>query len=201
MCLIFFFFFLMIRRPPRSTLFPYTTLFRSEIDPARGEHRRGPVGDVDIVAQHEVDDAARRPELSREQTIGPLRFARFLLGDRAVCGAEVDPEMLRMEGAPAAGRVDLGCGPASEERQREQRHHTPRRHVARTRPGDLMERGVMASCNDDHGTALFAGTGAEASAVPTLREAHAGLCLRSQSWNGASIDPFDPSICGIDCQA
>src|SRR5215813_14586442 len=26
-----FFFFLMIRRPPRSTLFPYTTLFRSDI--------------------------------------------------------------------------------------------------------------------------------------------------------------------------
>src|SRR6266436_9519977 len=28
----FFFFFLMIRRPPRSTLFPYTTLFRSRRD-------------------------------------------------------------------------------------------------------------------------------------------------------------------------
>src|SRR3970282_2824080 len=28
---ICFFFFLMIRRPPRSTLFPYTTLFRSEL--------------------------------------------------------------------------------------------------------------------------------------------------------------------------
>src|SRR5216683_4001176 len=27
-CFLFFFFFLMIRRPPRSTLFPYTTLFR-----------------------------------------------------------------------------------------------------------------------------------------------------------------------------
>src|SRR5437879_13770700 len=27
---LFLFFFLMIRRPPRSTLFPYTTLFRSE---------------------------------------------------------------------------------------------------------------------------------------------------------------------------
>src|SRR5256885_11740251 len=26
-----FFFFLMIRRPPRSTLFPYTTLFRSQV--------------------------------------------------------------------------------------------------------------------------------------------------------------------------
>src|SRR5206468_11130065 len=29
--IVFFFFFLMIRRPPRSTLFPYTTLFRSGI--------------------------------------------------------------------------------------------------------------------------------------------------------------------------
>src|SRR5436309_6925136 len=28
--LVYFFFFLMIRRPPRSTLFPYTTLFRSK---------------------------------------------------------------------------------------------------------------------------------------------------------------------------
>src|SRR6267378_6660114 len=30
----FSFFFLMIRRPPRSTLFPYTTLFRSTAQPA-----------------------------------------------------------------------------------------------------------------------------------------------------------------------
>src|SRR2546422_4607689 len=45
-----FFFFLMIRRPPRSTLFPYTTLFRSRLarrpapprarDPRRGDARR-----------------------------------------------------------------------------------------------------------------------------------------------------------------
>src|SRR2546429_4946403 len=31
--MLFFFFFLMIRRPPRSTLFPYTTLFRSRSQP------------------------------------------------------------------------------------------------------------------------------------------------------------------------
>src|SRR5258708_32046386 len=31
-----FFFFLMIRRPPRSTLFPYTTLFRSNSRPGDG---------------------------------------------------------------------------------------------------------------------------------------------------------------------
>src|SRR5256885_15378086 len=52
--LFFFFFFLMIRRPPRSTLFPYTTLFRSAglakgtgrrpraAEPARRRHRPGP---------------------------------------------------------------------------------------------------------------------------------------------------------------
>src|SRR6266404_7365608 len=36
----FFFFFLMIRRPPRSTLFPYTTLFRPHRQHARGIRRR-----------------------------------------------------------------------------------------------------------------------------------------------------------------
>src|SRR5215469_18099957 len=36
----FFFFFLMIRRPPRSTLFPYTTLFRSG-RPAGNFHSAG----------------------------------------------------------------------------------------------------------------------------------------------------------------
>ena len=37
-CVCVFFFFLMIRRPPRSTLFPYTTLFRSQ------QYRQQPVG-------------------------------------------------------------------------------------------------------------------------------------------------------------
>src|SRR3712207_8664277 len=40
-----FFFFLMMRRPPRSTLFPYTTLFRSE-----GERPVAIVTDRDIIA-------------------------------------------------------------------------------------------------------------------------------------------------------
>src|SRR5215204_7348224 len=38
--LFFFFFFLMIRRPPRSTLFPYTTLFRSRPRLPAGERER-----------------------------------------------------------------------------------------------------------------------------------------------------------------
>src|SRR2546426_8874421 len=38
------FFFLMIRRPPRSTLFPYTTLFRSSGAPCRCRRRRTAAG-------------------------------------------------------------------------------------------------------------------------------------------------------------
>src|SRR5438034_10445016 len=42
------FFFLMIRRPPRSTLFPYTTLFRSEehLQPVRPAEAQKPPGQL-----------------------------------------------------------------------------------------------------------------------------------------------------------
>src|SRR5437899_8964431 len=44
------FFFLMIRRPPRSTLFPYTTLFRSDIVEAlRSGHVRCPISSGQIL--------------------------------------------------------------------------------------------------------------------------------------------------------
>src|SRR5690349_24964194 len=49
-----FFFFLMIRRPPRSTLFPYTTLFRSHRH--RGHHGQGRVS---------LDEALRLPRPAR----------------------------------------------------------------------------------------------------------------------------------------
>src|SRR2546430_16822348 len=50
-----FFFFLMIRRPPRSTLFPYTTLFRSHPDRAPGSGARGDRGEIG----RPVQDACR----------------------------------------------------------------------------------------------------------------------------------------------
>src|SRR5438270_12935602 len=43
-----FFFFLMIRRPPRSTLFPYTTLFRSHVGIFEDPHP------VEIRGPHEI---------------------------------------------------------------------------------------------------------------------------------------------------
>src|SRR2546427_7668760 len=48
------FFFLMIRRPPRSTLFPYTTLFRSLSQRHLRGHRRVPVAEQ-AVADRAVD--------------------------------------------------------------------------------------------------------------------------------------------------
>src|SRR2546426_10654693 len=57
---VFFFFFLMIRRPPRSTLFPYTTLFRSRL--AHGhELYRAAAGCVDALFAR--DPRARRGHL------------------------------------------------------------------------------------------------------------------------------------------
>src|SRR2546427_5982567 len=47
-----FFFFLMIRRPPRSTLFPYTTLFRSQ---SLQEDRALRTGSGGVVADIEKD--------------------------------------------------------------------------------------------------------------------------------------------------
>src|SRR2546430_13619449 len=44
LCLLLFFFFLMIRRPPRSTLFPYTTLFRSSAGAGAGGRAGAGVG-------------------------------------------------------------------------------------------------------------------------------------------------------------
>src|SRR2546422_1419485 len=52
----YYFFFLMIRRPPRSTLFPYTTLFRSVLHPAsraRGQDRLA-FRPTDRAGEHDV---------------------------------------------------------------------------------------------------------------------------------------------------
>src|SRR2546425_10191192 len=61
----FFFFFLMIRRPPRSTLFPYTTLFRSLMPLAlgcRAENRDDTPERIDL-DRRRVDGARLRQVL------------------------------------------------------------------------------------------------------------------------------------------
>src|SRR5215467_9491623 len=84
--LFFFFFFLMIRRPPRSTLFPYTTLFRSCRGRSAGRHscqRRLP-------PRARWNDGRARPQ-ARGRTssaVIPMRV-RFRVNGREV---EVDVE-------------------------------------------------------------------------------------------------------------
>src|SRR2546425_12732575 len=78
--MLFIFFFLMIRRPPRSTLFPYTTLFRSlELSNSRSEatedlegHRVAPgvniqtsegyTVQVDVTVLYRLADPLKRSE-------------------------------------------------------------------------------------------------------------------------------------------
>src|SRR3712207_7587682 len=58
---IFFgFFFLMIRRPPRSTLFPYTTLFRSRTPSAAGPTCRSAPSRPPTAVPRPPDDSHRR---------------------------------------------------------------------------------------------------------------------------------------------
>src|SRR3712207_7735514 len=59
------FFFLMIRRPPRSTLFPYTTLFRSGRSGPRARQARAPRG-------------APREDRHAVQPAGPANDQRLL---------------------------------------------------------------------------------------------------------------------------
>src|SRR6266550_147985 len=93
----FFFFFLMIRRPPRSTLFPYTTLFRSL--PERG---------VDAVRVGLEPDGASLVELGRETggRGGRVEGRDGVLAERpAVVGLEQGPE--RLAQLVRAGEVGL----------------------------------------------------------------------------------------------
>src|SRR5258706_6159116 len=82
----------MIRRPPRSTLFPYTTLFRSELSRARIERFREPRiddgdiatfsrqlnGDLSAQAHHVAQREERHLAATRiRETLDDLGFADF----------------------------------------------------------------------------------------------------------------------------
>src|SRR6266511_3732113 len=119
----FFFFFLMIRRPPRSTLFPYTTLFRSRPQPpwwsSHWRPRRagvvGELGEEQLGARREGGRAEVRPVHARARR----RHARSRGGarrrvDRGGAGRShhrrvcLEPRLDRRGPAGGAGRRDRG---------------------------------------------------------------------------------------------
>src|SRR3712207_9012767 len=79
-CDCYFFFFLMIRRPPRSTLFPYTTLFRSQQEHRHrqglDEHRLEP--EQQDLVQPELHEVPPRPVRSEEHT-SELQSRQYLV--------------------------------------------------------------------------------------------------------------------------
>src|SRR5687768_18469813 len=77
------FFFLMIRRPPRSTLFPYTTLFRSHGRPV-ARRRREPLmrrshSAVEAVETYSPAEEADRKSTRLNSSHGYIAYAVFCL--------------------------------------------------------------------------------------------------------------------------
>src|SRR5258708_32787483 len=93
------FFFLMIRRPPRSTLFPYTTLFRSLVLTSHRRHRH--------VARDR--DARARAAIGMDIMLEPTREHHEHASARAdrERGAGLEPG----DRAPTPTRIEHGEGP------------------------------------------------------------------------------------------
>src|SRR2546430_5086132 len=82
----FFFFFLMIRRPPRSTLFPYTTLFRSGLLAVRRAHE-GADGGAHLASLLDGADGRADPRAAGRGADRSGNTRRAGGERRAVCGA------------------------------------------------------------------------------------------------------------------
>src|SRR5438874_8703532 len=130
---LFFLFFLMIRRPPRSTLFPYTTLFRSRGERVRRARsaRRGS-GKLSAVAAH----------LGRRQH-GRLTAWRR---ERDSTGGSSDHERPASKHAPDHVRRGGGGGAGRLQPRRNRREfHFSERVLSERRPGGQRgERRVRA---------------------------------------------------------
>src|SRR2546429_5289502 len=93
----------MIRRPPRSTLFPYTTLFRS-LGPEERQlrPRRGQLADGDGVGAPGGDDAVAVCELRSEEHTSELQSRLHL-----VCRLLLEKKKSLLQ--PADGRMAPMC--------------------------------------------------------------------------------------------
>src|SRR3712207_9061884 len=116
-------FFLMIRRPPRSTLFPYTTLFRSLVHRPRILFLDEPTTGLDPQSRADLWDEVAR--LAREDGVTVFLTTQYLeeadaLADRVGIidhghiVAEGSPDALKAQiGRPTVEAVPAGIGRAS----------------------------------------------------------------------------------------
>src|SRR4029078_7897125 len=103
------FFFLMIRRPPRSTLFPYTTLFRSRAGP---DHR--PLPDV-LRAHRRPAPAHRRRSEEHTSELQSLAYlvCRLLLAKTPGESQTRSPETSHRATARAGRLSPAATGPSA----------------------------------------------------------------------------------------
>src|SRR2546429_9795923 len=99
----------MIRRPPRSTLFPYTTLFRSEAEPLRRQERPAAKGAAPrlpsvVAAQDAVTDRCDVKGVSEEcRRKGLQRELVVRTGDRSTAAG-----IGRLDRQHVSGRLTAG---------------------------------------------------------------------------------------------
>src|SRR2546429_9937754 len=98
----------MIRRPPRSTLFPYTTLFRSfqallRVVELRRRHLLRPAGDLACVAEQVVQDLPQRPVLATLGA-GPRAHAVWIPSARSSAVRNSPAAARTVEASPRSAR-------------------------------------------------------------------------------------------------
>src|SRR3989454_11476758 len=95
----------MIRRPPRSTLFPYTTLFRSLIADTGGESTRQAVALTRAAATEGADAVLVRPPAYFSAAVSPASLADYY---RAV--AEASPVPVLVFNIPKYTHLPIAAG-------------------------------------------------------------------------------------------
>src|SRR5438477_5951741 len=94
-----FFFFLMIRRPPRSTLFPYTTLFRSgHAGQRQSQHLRAPAAGA-------RGAGLRRSEEHTSELQSHVNLVCRLLLEKKKNTCTTFPSQLNIVGSTSSGKI------------------------------------------------------------------------------------------------
>src|SRR3712207_7538084 len=105
-------FFLMIRRPPRSTLFPYTTLFRSlrgnPIQPGPPPARHRPCASGHHGVRPRPAPRGLEPRLRSEEHTSELQSRQYL-----VCRLLLEKKKLLVTNMPSGFSLPLSSSPAT----------------------------------------------------------------------------------------
>src|SRR5256885_13404950 len=108
----------MIRRPPRSTLFPYTTLFRSAVGTGRGGFQVD--GRPTVGAIHKLNVLPQLLDLIRRQWMDEIFFFQELeKADEATVFVPASPISERHVSLHVVRQPQLRCAPRTGERVRQ----------------------------------------------------------------------------------